>query len=299
MEGSIRTPGTGRAPIILETNPDPRGFLSRYLLALTPLFLLILSFIATAGIRWFLSLFPTGLANQMSNFLPGMGDMVEMTILLASPVGIFTLFVMAGWILRFTEMWTSSALALGLSSLAGFLFVTLSPDTSLNSILDFLYWIAYAMLPASVAAAIIVIVWTEKFRRTIMYTVTGEGVITRGGIWRMQEHMLPHHQIGRLILEQSPLGRRLHTGTIIPVGTAQWGSEMSIRGLGLSGQKDNVSVGLGYAKARQEASRSPLDCLYGVRDPEKIMALLQQLVSRPEERGEEQVSYHKKIYEKL
>jgi hypothetical protein len=299
MEGTSRIVETGKTPVILETNPDPRGFFYRYLLALTPLFLLAISFVATAFIRGFAGGFTSNLPPSMGSLFPGMGDMVEMAFLLTSPIGIFALFVMIGWIMRFTEMWTGSALALGLSGIGGFLLVTVSPDPSVSPILDLLYGIVYLIPPASVVSMAIVAAWTEKYRRSIRYTITGEGVITRGGVWKQQEHMLPHHQVGRLVLEQDLLGKLLHTGTILVVGTAQWGSEISVRGLGLSGQKDNVNVGLGYAKARQEVSRSPLDCLYGVRDPDRIMALLERLISRPAERGEEQVSYLRKIYEKL
>jgi hypothetical protein len=261
MEGSIRTPSAGKAPVILETNPDPRGFLSRYLLALTPLFLLLLSLVTTAVIRGFTAGIPASIPTPMGNLFPGMGDMVEMLVLLTAPIGIFSLFVLIGVAMKFTEMWTASALALGLSGLGGLLLVTLSPDPSLNRIMDFLYWIAYLIGPASGAAVVLVLAWAEKFRRSIRYTITGEGVITRGGIWRQQEHLLPLHQIGKLVLEHGMVGRLLDTGTIIPIGMAQRGP--------------------GPAGARQELSRNPLDCLYGVREPEKVMALLNRLISPP------------------
>ncbi len=299
MEGPNRAPGPAQRPVILATNPDPRGFFFRYLMAVTPLPLAIASVIATAVIYGFIGGFTSGLGGPVGNSIPGMGDMIDITVLFTAPIGIFALFVMIGWMMRFTEMWTSTALALGLSSLAGALLVVFFPDTAMNRITDLLSWISYLILPSSLVAAAVVLTWTDKFRRSIRYAITSEGVTTSGGIWRRQEHMLPHHQIGRLVMEQDLVARFFHTGTIIPIGTAQWGSEMSIRGMGVGGQKDNVNVGLGYAKTRQEVSRYPLDCLYGVREPEEVMALLEQLISRPAERGEEQVSYLKKIYEKL
>ena len=299
MEGSTSAPGPAQSPIILATNPDPRGFFFRYLMAATPLLLAIVSAIATAAIYGFMGGFTSGLGGTIGSSIPGMGDMVDITVFLTAPIGIFALFAMIGWMMRFTEIWTSTGLALGLSSLAGVLLVVFFPDKTMNRITDLLSWIAYLIIPASLVAVLIVLAWTDKFRRSIRYTITNEGVITSGGIWKRQEHMLPHHQIGRLVMEQDLVGRFFRTGTIIPIGTAQWGSEMSLRGMGVGGQKDNVNVGLGYAKTRQEVSRYPLDCLYGVREPEKIMAVLGQLISRPAERGEEQVSYLKKIYEKL
>jgi uncharacterized membrane protein YdbT with pleckstrin-like domain len=286
MAESIQAPRKVNKTVILVTRPDPRSFLSRYLLALTPLLLAAISFITTAALYGFLDAFVPNLTRSVGTTLPDMSAMIGITVLLTAPVSIFLLFVMIGWMMRYTEMWTSSALALGLSSLAGTLLVIFFPDTSMNRILDLLSWIAYLTLPASAVAVIIVIAWTEKFRRSISYSITNEGVMTRGGVWKRQERVIPHHQIGGLVLEQDPIMRLLHTGTIIPVVT---------QGPGAGARKEIANA----AKAGQKASRHPLDCLYGIREPEKAMALLEQLISRPAGRGEEQVSYLKKIYEKL
>jgi membrane protein YdbS with pleckstrin-like domain len=286
MEGSTAAPRTSNKTVILVTNPDPRSFLSRYLLALTPLLLVVISFITTAALNGFLNTFNPGLTGPVGKIFPGMGEMMEITVLFTAPVGVFLLFVLIGWALRFSEMWTSSALALGLSSLGGIFLVIFFPVTSVSQIMDLLTTMADLILPASAIAVIIVIAWTEKFRRSISYSVTNEGVITRGGVWKRQEHVIPHNQIGGLVLEQDPIMRLLHTGTVIPVIT---------RGPGMGNRKDTGNA----AKAGQEASRHPLDCLYGVRDPEKVMALLEQLILHPAGRGEEQVSYLKKILEKL
>jgi hypothetical protein len=286
MEGSVQPRGTANKTVILVTNPDPGSFLYKYLVAFTPLFLVIVSFLTTSFLYGFIGAFSPNLPGSMGTALPPMGDIVDITVLLTAPIGIFLLFVMIGWMMRYPEMWTSSALALGLSSLAGTVLVIFFPDSSMNRITDLLAWIAYLILPASVVAVALLIAWTEKFRRSISYSITNEGVIARGGLFKRQEHMLPHHQIGRLVMEQGLFMRFLHTGTIIPVIT---------QGPATGARKDAANM----AKADKEASRHPLDCLYGIREPEKVMALLEQLISRPAERGEEQVSYLKKIYEKL
>ena len=286
MEGSTQAQGTTNKTVILVTRPDPRSFLSRYLLALTPLLLAVISLFTTAALHGFVDAFIPTLSGPMGRFLPDLGGMIDITVLLAAPIGIFLLFVMIGWALRFTEMWTSSALALGLGSLGGIFLVIFFPVASMSRIMDLLTTMADLILPASAIAVIIVIAWTEKFRRSISYAITNEGVVTKGGVWRRQEHVLPHNQIGRLVLEQDPIMRLLHTGTVIPIVT---------QGPAVAARKDAANA----AKAGQEASRHPLDCMYGVRDPEKIMALLEQLILRPAGRGEEQVSYLKKILEKL
>ncbi|MDD1659500.1 MAG: PH domain-containing protein [Methanomicrobiales archaeon] len=269
MEGSDPVPGTPKKHVILETNPAPGGFLPRYLLALTPLFLLVLSLITTVVIRGMVAGLPMSIPTPMGSLAQGMGDMVETLILLTAPVGIYALFVVIGLTMGYTEMWTGSGLALGSSSLLGALLVTLSPETSLNRLLDLLYWIAYLILPASVVAIIVVIAWTEKFRRSITYTITYEGVIAKGGIWKQQERILPHHHIGKLVMEQGMAGRLTDTGTIIPIGETQQGP--------------------GPAEARREMSRNPLDCLFGIREPEKIMAVLNLLISASQGRVERQV----------
>jgi hypothetical protein len=148
--------------------------------------------------------------------------------------------------------------------------------------LDFLYSIAYLILPASIAAVILVMAWTEKFRRSLRYTITREAVIARGGIWKKQEYIFPHHQVTKLILVQGPVGRLLGAGTIVPVGP------------GYPGQRDDRGSGLG-GWTGEGNSRTPLTCLFGIRNPEKVMALLQQLISRPAIRGEGQVSRPKEI----
>jgi membrane protein YdbS with pleckstrin-like domain len=286
MEESVQDPGTASKTVILVTNPDPRSFLPRYLLAFTPLLLAGISFIITAALYGFLNAFVPNLSGSMGTFLPGMGDMIDMAVLLTAPVSIFLLVVIIGWMLRFTEMWTSSALALGLSSLGGIFLVIFFPVTSMSRIMDLLTTMADLILPASAVAVIIVIAWTEKFRRSISYAVTNQGVVTKGGVWTRQEQVLPYNQIGRLVMEQGPIMRLLHTGTVIPVATG---------GPGGGASRDTANA----AKAGQGASRHPLDCLYGVRDPEKVMALLEQLIPHPAGRGEEKVSNLRKIYEKL
>ncbi|MDD1661630.1 MAG: PH domain-containing protein, partial [Methanomicrobiales archaeon] len=100
-------------------------------------------------------------------------------------------------------------------------------------------------------------------------SITYEALISKGGIWRQQERVLPHQHIAKLVMEQGMLDRLLDIGTIIPVVAAQPAS--------------------GPADARREASRNLLDCLYGIREPEKILAVLNLLVSDSTARVEDQV----------
>jgi hypothetical protein len=113
-------------------------------------------------------------------------------------------------------------------------------------------------------------------------------------MWK-QEHMIPHHQIGRIVLEQDFLGTMFNYGTLIPQSMTRWGAETSFRGIGATGQKDNLGLGIGFATGREEGSRYPLDCLYGIADPKKAQKIFTGLISRHDVREEEQVSSLKKI----
>ncbi|HEX3002372.1 MAG TPA: PH domain-containing protein [Methanoregula sp.] len=151
--------------------------------------------------------------------------------------------------------------------------------------------------PFAVLATIIVLYATEKFRQSVSYMITADGITMQGGLWKRQVHLIPHSQIGRIVLEQDFLGARYNYGTVIPQTLTRWGTETSIRGVGAGGQKGNIGVGVGFAKGREEASRDPLDCLFGIRNPDKAQHLLETFICRPQEREEEQLEYLRKIYE--
>jgi hypothetical protein len=263
MKAPVRAMGAGEAALY-ETSPDPRGYLFRYLLALTPLVLYAVSVFTAGVMEGYFGGFSPLVRGQIGALVPGMGDLVEISILLTAPAGIYLTFVIIGWIVRSAEMWAGSALALGLASLAGLILSTVSPDRTLSPALDLLYWIAYLIGFASVAAVIVVLAWIELSRRSIRYIITAGGVILKGGIWKQQENLLPWHQIGRLVMEQNPVEKLLNTGTVIPVGTGN--------PVPAAGRK-------GAGKAGEDLSRDPLDCLSGIRDPELVMALLQKLSS--------------------
>ena len=248
----------------------------RYLLAFAPLVVLVISLATSAALSGFVEGFNASLPGQVRTVMAGMNEFIEMSVLLTTPVGIYLTFVVIGWKMRFTEIWTGSAIALGLSSLAGLLLVTFSPYPKLSPSLDLLYWIAYLIVPTGIAAPLVLVAWAEKFRRSISYTFTGEGILTRGGIWKRQESLLPYHRIEKVVMEQGPVGRLLNVGTIIPLGMVSRGPAT-----GKGGGKEASREG-------KDASHYPLDCLYGISNPEKVKALLEQLISLRSVMEEEQ-----------
>ncbi|MEN6397269.1 MAG: PH domain-containing protein [Methanoregula sp.] len=313
------TPGQDKntEQVFLVTSPEKKSFAGKYFLAFTPCILVLVSIIA----RYFLDIinrtFSTVvtstitnpmnsslLSSEMSSLLPGsmnnIGSSItygtNVTILMIAPVGIFIIFAAIGWTMRIAEVWTGVVLTLVLSGIVGFL-VIISTGTGIvqDNFLLYLEWIAFLVQPFSIIATGIVLVWLEKFRKSIHYTITDTGVSYSGGLDKKQEHLIPHSQIGRVVLEQNFLGTRYNFGTVIPVSSTRWGEETSFRGIGATGQKDNFGGGIMFGKGRQEASRSPLDCLYGIPNPRNAQKILTQFISQQALHEAEQVSYLKKI----
>lgn len=301
-------------PVLLITGPDPKSFIFRHLLATVPIFLVIISnllrvvldrmfFFATEATTSAITSSIPSYVNQsaiaMDQYAAGLSGATDITVYVIAPVGIFILFISIGWALRATELWASALLTLGMSTVAGLLIAGIGAGALVSGTFVFvlLQWIAFLVQPFSVLAAVIVMYWSERFRRSIRYTITTNSVKLQGGVMSSQGHVIPASQIGRVVLEQDVLGSMFNYGTVIPQSITRWGAETSFRGIGATAQKDNLGVGIGYARGREEASRYPLDCLYGIPDPKAAQKLIEQLMQSQTTREDEQVSYLKKIYE--
>ena len=312
--------------VLLVAHPKKMSFLFRYFLAFTPCILVFVSIISRYFLDIIISTFSTTMSSTMSDMtgygssmnnllilngtphtllpasMSNLGSAISygtnISVLMIAPVGIFIIFAAIGWSMRIAEMWTSVTLTLVLSAIVGLLLVIVTGTGIVqDKFLLYLQWIAFLVQPFSILATILVIVWLEKFRQSIQYTITDEGILFCGGIWAKQEHLLLHSQIGRIVLEQNFFGTRYNFGTVIPVSSTRWGQETSFRGIGATGQKDNFGGGILFAKSREEASRSPLDCLYGIPDPKNVQDILKKFISQQSTHEAEQVSYLKKIYE--
>jgi len=311
--------------VLLTTGPEKMSFFFKYFLAFTPIILVFVCIIARFVLDICISTFSTVAENAISNptagsaggtalispaLMSGLGPAINglspavsygtnVAILMIAPVGIFLIIAVIGWSMRIAEVWTGVALTLALSGIVGLLLVLMTGGTipSQEKFIIYLKWIAFLVQPFSIVATIISLVWLEKFRQSIQYTITEAGVTVRGGVWQIQKHVFPYSDIGRAVMEQNFLGTRYNFGTVIPVSNTRWGEETSLRGFGAGGQKGSLGGGVMFAKGRQESSRSPLDCLYGIPDPEKAHKILIRYISRNAENGAEQVTYLKKIYE--
>lgn len=311
----------GEPPFPFTIRPVAMSFLSRYLLAFTPVALvllcifvrLLLDGIFHSTSQMVPSIVPTPLSGSpgeasaaMSQFMgtlttatSGIGDAATVTILLIAPVGIFLLFTGIGWVLRVAEIWTGAILTLGMSGVAALILAGAPGHMAISAkyLILLLQWIAFLVQPFSILAAILVLFGVEKFRRSISYTITQDNIVIRGGNITMQEHSLPNHLIGRVVLEQDLISTVFNYGTIIPQSVTRWGSEVSFRGIGAAGQRDSFGLGIGYAHAREEASRYPLDCLFGIPEPKTAQQILEKMMYRPVQREEEQIAYLKTLCE--
>jgi len=268
--------------VILTTSPTIHSFITRFIFCISPILVSIFSFFLQTAFR-----------NASPDFVP------NQVIFLFTPIGLFVVLLVVGWVLYIRELWAGIFSVLVLSvicagiTLIGMSFFVFDYYPRMIELLDFYIPIF------SVIISLIMLVLTELYRRSIQYTITNAGIKMKAGIIQNEEHIIPFNQIGRIIMEVGVLGRLFNFGIIIPIGVAQWGSELGIRGVGVGGQKGNASAGVLYAKARQEVARTPLNCLLGVPHPQEINKILEQFISKQALQGEEQTQYLKKIYEKL
>ena len=291
----------GDSPILFSARPEAKSFLYRYLLSFTPVVLVILCmgirgvldslFLAATHMVPALSPVPASHAPDVSSAamaqyqgllstsMPGFGDLAAITILLVAPIGVFLLAAGIGCVLRQTEVWTGPALTLMLSSCTAYVLAG-SPTFSMAYLLLFLQWIAFLVQPFSILASVLVLGGTEKFRRSIEYTITPDSIVIRGGIFKHMEQTIPHHHVGRVILEQDLIGSRFNYGTVIPRSTTSRHPAISFWGIEIAGQKDDADPGTG-SEGSIGTSRDPLDCFFGIPDPKTARRILERMISHP------------------
>lgn len=246
--------------MVVEVKPCARGFIRKYLGAAS-------AFIASL------------LAGILSSTLFGYNATAFMFALIIAIVVL--------WVLRSREAGASMLLliiavvAYGLSSMSRLRpedIARLGPrlfDALASNVLSFMFYIS---IPISLALVLLV----ELYRRSIRYVVGEDEVVIEGGLWRRQVQAIPYHMIGRVIVEQSLIGRVLNYGTVILVSPALWGEELYARAVG---------VGVMYARILQEISRDPLKCLYGVPNPDEVADAIRSKIKIPFEAYKKELEY--------
>lgn len=262
-------------PVLLETHPSPRGFLSRYLLCLTPVVLAGFSLLVLSYLQGMLAVSSPSIVRSLETIVPELPAFIEITAFLIAPVGIFLFFVYIGDVLHRPEIWIGAALTLLLSGIGAFYLVysLAIPSVATPYLLSLFQWIAYLVQPASGIVSVVLLIGTELFRRSIRYTILRDVVRITGGVWTPVEHLISYKQIGRIMLKQNRFNRLIHVGTILFAGAMYHGTDT-----GKSGTAAASGMGTGYTLVSPEETHSPLDCLYGIRDPEKVKDVLEQKI---------------------
>lgn len=258
-------------PVLFITNPSPAGFLNRYILGLTPVFLVVFSLIVLEFLRAVVNSFLPSLGKSLGGIIPDLPVVTGIFVFLISPVGIFLFSIYLGDLLHRTEVWTGAALTLMLSGIAAFILGPgmNMPVLSTGYLFTLLHWTAYLVQPFCLIAAAIVLIGIELFRRSIRYTITRDAVIITGGIWNQVENIIPIHQKEKIIVVQGWAGRFFHTGTVIAGGQVFGHRDSDMGDYSLTGERAQGDHS-GHTLSWQQGSRDPLVSLYGVRDPENV-----------------------------
>jgi len=270
-------------PVLFTTHPAPRGFIYKYILGLTPLFLAALSLIVLNIMLEAGKSFPHSLVGPLGTIVPDLEIFVQMFAYLIAPVGIFLFFIFLGDVMNRTEIWTGAALALILSVIGGMIYMG-SPTLSTSYLFDLFRSIAYLIPYFCVIASLIVIAGIELFRRSLKYTITRDVVIITGGVWNLVENVIPLHQIGRVVLVQGRLGHLFHFGTIVPAGLVFGITQIDMRGQHMTGDKVHPDIDSASTLRWEEGSHNPLVSLYGIRDPENVKVRLEKAIQQISEK---------------
>jgi hypothetical protein len=270
-------------PVLFTTHPAPRGFIYKYILGFTPLFLaafsgIILNIMLGAG-----KSFPHSLVGPLGTIVPDLDIFVQLFAYLIAPICIFLFFIFLGDVLNRPEVWAGAGLALIMSVIGGLVCMG-SPTLSTSYLFDLFRWIAYLIQPFSVIASLIVITGIEIFRRSVTYTITRDVVIITGGLLNLAENVIPLHQIERLVLVQGRLGHFFHFGTIVPAGLVFGISQIDMRGRHVTGDKVYPDTYSSSTLRWEQGLHNPLVSLYGIRDPENVKVLLEKAMQQKSEK---------------
>jgi hypothetical protein len=290
----------GEAETLVVTRPVAMSFVFRYLMAFTPLLLVAVS-LGIRGLQESLYLgashlvpelapIPSGHAtaasasamsqylSSMNAYTTGINEITAISVLLVAPVGIFLLGAGTGAGFRLTEMWTSTSLTLLLSAGTAVALAGSPAFTAAYGIL-LLQWIAFLVQPFCIIASLIVFWYADKFRRSITYTITPLEIRIQGGVVHHVDQTFPHRGTGGIVLEQDLLGTRFNYGTIIPRRMMLPPVTSPSSGRDLSGLKDLTGYGNFPGGNLRDLTHDPLDCLYGIPDPETTRRILVNILS--------------------
>ena len=275
-------------PVILTTQPAPRGFIYKYILGFTPIILVVLSLLALLLLHNMVNGFSPSLVYSLQTVVPDLPEYIEICVLLIAPVAIFLFFIWLGDVIHRPEIWTGAGLTLLLSGIGALVMVQGidRPILSIGYLLTLFQWVAYLVQPFSVVAAVVVVAGAEAFRRTVLYTLTRDAILITGGIWNQVENVIPLHQIERIGLVQTWLGHLLHFGTVVLAGKVFGLSEIVMTGHHEQGDMLHPDTDQIITVRWQKESHDPLVCLYGIRNPDDVKEQIEKAMQKISEKDE-------------
>jgi hypothetical protein len=275
-------------PVILTTRPAPRGFISRYILSLTPVVLVALSLVSLPFLNDLVNGSSLFTVASLKAIMPELPQYLEICVLLIAPVGIFLFFIWLGDVIHCPEIWIATGLTLLLSGIGALVMIqgTSFPILSTGYLLMLFKWVAYLVQPFSVIAAGVVIVGVEAFRRTLQYTLTRDAILITGGIWNQVENIIPLHQITGISLVQGRLGHLFNFGTVVPAGKVFGLSEIDMTGHHAQGDLQHPDSDQLTTLRWQKGAHNPFVCLYGILNPHNIKACIEKAMHKQSENDE-------------
>jgi hypothetical protein len=285
--------------VLFSASPVAMSFIFRYIASFTPVALVIICIFVrgildalvlasshlvpvtvpvTPGAHAVSSAAMTQYTGMLNSYTVIFGDAITISILLLAPVGIFLLVAIIGESLGLAEMWTGVTLTILLSGLTAFLLAG-SPSFTMSYAVLVLQWVAFLVQPFAILASLLAFWGSVKFRRSIEYVITPEAVIIRGGIFSHSEQTIPHRHIGSVIFRQDLIGSRYNFGTIIPQVIPLPREGASPGGPGVPWEV--ISTAAGFLPGGIRATKDPLECLFGIPDPDTARKILEQMINRP------------------
>lgn len=305
--------------VLVTVKPSAPGYLRKYALAFTPIiaYYCLRSLLLIPPVQSFWTQLLRALNSFIGNLssLSGLRIFGDLKVILGNVVGAASSFLpiipallaalVIAWVIRSREALASSLIALILPCLLAINQFKVKIATGnwafdfSMALVSFLAGYAGMFEWCAWLGGLAVLAAVELSRRSVNYIITEASIVIRGGVWRRQEQVLPLSSVGRLVLEQSLVGKFLDYGTIVPVSSAEWGNEYYARGLGVEAGSRRVIGGVFYARALKEVSRDPLKCLYGIRHPRRIKELIEKILEAYARAPLEQTKYLREIRDML
>ena len=170
--------------VLLETHPSARGFFPVSPVPDTDGTWQVYPVLVLTYLMNMLTESSASVVQSLGTIAPELPAYIEITVLLIAPIGIFLFFIFIGDATQpcgnLDRGRTDPAPEWYRCILPG-IYSAVYRSCTTPYLLALFQWIAYLVQPASVVAAVLVLLGTELFRRSVRYTLYGDMVRITGG----------------------------------------------------------------------------------------------------------------------